>query len=132
VKLFTKEWVESMAETLKNDSDFQKKAEGFDSKFQFVALSDPGAKVKEERACGINLPQCNEVWTVKRPDGEVDVILEGKYGNMAKVMLGQTNLLAAIAVRSVRLKKGSAARLTTYLGAVNIFIDDSKKIGSEA
>jgi len=58
--------------------------------------------------------------------------LEGKYGNMAKVMLGQTNLLAAIAVRSVRLKKGSAARLTTYLGAVNIFIDDSKKIGSEA
>jgi len=52
VKLFTKEWVESMAETLKNDSDFQKKAEGFDSKFQFVALSDPESTCRNVMKCG--------------------------------------------------------------------------------
>ncbi|KJS01640.1 MAG: hypothetical protein VR68_04560 [Peptococcaceae bacterium BRH_c4a] len=128
MKLFSREWADTMAETLKASPDFQEKAAGFDSKFQFIALPDSGAGVSEERACGINLPQCDEVWSGKRPDGEVDVILEGKYGNMAKIMAGQTNLLAALAMRSVRLKKGSAGKLTTYLGAVNIFIENSKKL----
>jgi putative sterol carrier protein len=118
-----------MAEALKGDAEFQQRAAGFDSKFQFISLPDSGAGVSEERACGLNLPQCDEVWLGKRSEGEVDIILEGKYGIMAKIFSsGKTNLLAALAMRSVRLRKGSAAKLTTYLGAVNRFIENSKKI----
>lgn len=131
MKAFTQEWVSKMSEALRNDPVFQKNAVGFDSRFQFVALPDPSAGLNEERVCGMNLPQLDDEWTEKRPDGEVDVILEGKYGNLCKVMTGQVNLLASLAIRNVKLKKGSAAKLTTYIGAVNIFVETSQKIGTE-
>lgn len=131
MKAFTQEWVSKMSETLRNDPVFQKSAVGFDSKFQFVALPDSSAGLNEERVCGMNIPQFDDEWIEKRPDGEVDVILEGKYGNMCKVMTGQANLLASLATRNVKLKKGSAAKLTTYIGAVNVFVETSQKIGTE-
>lgn len=131
MKAFTQEWISKMSEALRNDPVFQKSAVGFDSRFQFVALPDPAAGLNEERVCGINLPQLDDEWTEKRPDAEVDVILEGKYGNLCKIMTGQVNLLASLATRNVKLKKGSAAKLTTYIGAVNIFVETSQKIGTE-
>lgn len=132
MQVFTQEWVTKMVETLRDDPVFQKIAAGFDSKFQFVALPDSSAGLDEELVCGMSIPQFDDVWTEKRPDEDVDVILEGKYGIMCKIMTGQSSLLGSLAMRSVKLKKGSAAKLTTYIGAVNTFTETSQKIGAEA
>ena len=43
--VFTKEWIDALAEALKADETYQKKAKGFDSSYQFIVEPVP------EREC---------------------------------------------------------------------------------
>ncbi len=128
MKIMSPEWVNALAEKLKSDEEFQQKGKGFDSKFQFAALADPKAGANEAIYVGVNLPQADEVWFEKKPDNEVDIILEGKYGEFVNVLKGKANLLMSVTMGKLRLKKGEASKLTSYMGAVNRFIELAKSI----
>lgn len=128
MKMFSKEWVEAFNEKLKNDDDFQEKADGFDSKFQFVVEPDPKAGVSENLSFGLNLPPCDEFWCGVRPESDLDIILQGKFGNMQSVMSGKTGLIVALATGKVKLKKGSQTKLVGYMGAVNRFIEIARGV----
>jgi len=128
MKPFSQEWISALAEKLKNDSDFQEKAKGFDSRFQFSILQDPKANVKEAFACGINLPQSDETWIEKKKDEEVDINLEGKYSDFVEVVKGKAKLELYLTAGKIRLKKGDMGKLLSYLGGVNRFIEVAKSI----
>jgi putative sterol carrier protein len=128
MKMFSREWVEVFNEKLKSDDDFQEKGVGFDSKFQFVVEADPKAGVSENLSFGLNLPSCDEYWCEVRPESEVDIILQGKYGNLQSIMMCKTGLIVALATGKVKLKKGSQTKLVGYMGAVNRFLEVARGI----
>ncbi|MFZ5632958.1 MAG: hypothetical protein ACOY40_08935 [Bacillota bacterium] len=128
MNIFSKEWIEVFNEKLKKDDDFQEKAQGFDSKFQFVIEPDLSAGVSENLSFGINLPQCDEVWYGIKPEKEVDIILQGKYGNLQSVIFGKTMLLVALASGKLKLKKGGQAKLVAYMGAINRFLEVARGV----
>lgn len=130
MKPFSQEWISALAEKLKNDGDFQEKAEGFDSRFQFSILQDPKANVKEAFACGINLPQSDETWFERKADNEVDIILEGKYSDLVDVVKGKARLEIYLTAGKLRLKKGNIGKLLSYLGGVNRFVEVAKIIST--
>ncbi|BBO67985.1 hypothetical protein DSCA_19150 [Desulfosarcina alkanivorans] len=123
MQLFTEEWLEAVVEALKKNEDFQKKAEGFDSNFHFRVLKDRKAKLKKDIAFGMWLPTAEPSWFGTKPDDEVDIILEGKAGTYESVFSGKKNVVAALTMGALKLKKGSLAKLTGNLGAVGKFIE---------
>jgi len=128
MKMFSREWVEVFNEKLKNDDDFQEKASGFDSKFQFVVEPDPKAGVSENLSFCLNLPPCDEFWCGVRPVSDVDIILQGKYGSLQNIIMGKTGLIVALATGKVKLKKGSQTKLVGYMGAINRFLEIARGV----
>ncbi|MBL0713321.1 MAG: hypothetical protein JJV98_06430 [Desulfosarcina sp.] len=123
MQLFSEEWLDAVVEALKKNEDFQKKAEGFDSNFHFRVLKDRKAKLKKDTSFGMWLPTADPFWFGNKPNEEVDIILEGKGGTFADVFSGKRNVVAALTMGSMKLKKGSLTKLTGNLGAVSKFIE---------
>ena len=122
MKMFTEEWLNAVVEKLKNSEEFQKKGKGFDSNFHFKVLKDRKAKVSADTAFGMWFPTCDPCWFGKKADDEVDIILEAKAGVLAEVLNGKRNVVMALTMGTVKLKKGQLTKLTGNLGAVNSFI----------
>ena len=122
MKMFTEEWLNAVVEKLKNSEEFQKKGKGFDSNFQFKVLKDRKAKINNDKAFGIWFPTCDPFWYGKKADDEVDIILEAKAGVLAEVLNGKRNVVMALTMGTIKLKKGQLTKLTGNLGAVNSFI----------
>jgi len=120
---FTEEWVGAVVEALKNNEDFQNKGAGFDSNIHFRVLKDRKAKLKKDTAFGMWLPTAEPSWFGSKPDEEVDIILEGKAGTYQAVFNGKRNIVAALTIGALKLKKGSLSKLTGNLGAVSKFIE---------
>ncbi len=129
MKMFSEEWFNAVVEKLKNSEEFQKKGKGFDSNFHFKVLKDRKAKLSADMAFGMWFPTCDPCWFGKKPDDEVDIILEAKAGVLAEVLKGNRNVVMALTMGTVKLKKGQLTKLTGNLGAVNTFI---KVAGSAA
>jgi len=127
MKMFSKEWVNALVENLKKNEDFQKKGKGFDSNFQFKVLKDSKANVTNDIGIGMWFPTCDPFWYGTKPDTEVDIILEAKAGIFAEVFSGKRNVVMALTMGTIKLKKGQLTKLTGNLGAVNQFI----KVASE-
>jgi len=125
---FTKEWIEILAEKLKWDEKFQRKAKGFDSFFQFVIDADPANGVAGQRACGLYLPDCNEVWGDIREN--TDYSLSGPYKIFHAALTGKTGAVKAITSRKVKVK-GKLARLLKYTGAINRMVEVIGEMDSE-
>ncbi len=123
MKLFTEEWFNAAVEKLTNDDDFQKKGVGFDSNLHFKVLKDRKAKLSKDVEFGLWVPQCDKKWFGKKDPDEVDIILEGKGGTLESVFSGKKNVVMALTMGAIKLKKGSLAKLTGNLGAVNRFIE---------
>ncbi|HBN26955.1 MAG TPA: hypothetical protein DD405_05760 [Desulfobacteraceae bacterium] len=123
MKLFTEEWFNAAVEKLTNDADFQKKGVGFDSNLHFKVLKDRKAKLSKDVEFGLWVPQCDKKWFGKKDPDEVDIIFEGKGGTLESVFSGKKNVVMALTMGSIKLKKGSLAKLTGNLGAVNRFIE---------
>jgi putative sterol carrier protein len=117
---FTKEWVDALAEALKRDQVYQEKAKGFDSSYQFVVEPVPERGVTERRACGLNLPQCDETWEGERPDS--DYVMTASYDVFHKIMTGQIGATWAMTTRKAKLK-GNMAKLLRYTGAINRYVE---------
>jgi putative sterol carrier protein len=122
MKLFSEEWVNTLVENLKNSEDFQKKGKGFDSNFQFKLLKDSKANVTNDIGFGMWFPTCDPFWYGTKADMEVDIILEAKAGIFAEVFSGKRNVVMALTMGTLRLKKGQLTKLTANLGAVNQFV----------
>jgi putative sterol carrier protein len=117
---FTREWIEALAEKLRNNTEYQKAAEGFDSLFQFVVAPTPDKEVTEHHAVGLKAPQCDEVWEGVRDDA--DYTLSGPYNVFYDVIHGKIGATRAIAMRKLRVK-GNLANLLKYKRAIDLFVE---------
>ncbi len=122
MQIFSEEWFNKMIEKLKADEEFQKKGKGFDSFFQFKVLKDPKLKINKDIGFGMWFPSCEPCWYGVRPDAENDIILEAKAGLLAEILKGKKNVVMALTMGTLKLKKGQVTKLTGNLGAVNRFI----------
>jgi hypothetical protein len=123
MKMFSEEWFNAVVAALKGDDEFQQKAEGFDSNLHLKVLKDPKGGAERDMAFGMWLPSAEPNWYGPKPDEEVDIILEGKGGKFKEVFTGKKNVVMALTMGSLKLKKGSIAKLTGNLGAVSRFIE---------
>jgi hypothetical protein len=122
MKMFSEEWVNALVVNLKNNEDFQKKGLGFDSNFQFKVLKDSKANLSNDIGFGMWFPTCEPFWFGTKADQDMDIILEGKAGVYAEVFSGKRNVVMALTMGTIKLKKGQLTKLTGNLGAVNQFI----------
>ncbi len=125
---FTQEWIDAVAEVLRNDETYQRKAKGFDSSFQFVVKADPKKGVAEDRACGLNLPACDKAW-IGAHDAP-DYTMTGSYGVFHGIVTGKTGAVMAITTRKVKVQ-GNLAKLLKYTGATNRFVEVLREVGTE-
>ena len=125
---FTKEWIDGVAAILKNDEVYQQKAEGFNSSFQFIVKASPKQGVLEQRTCGINLPQCDEIWEGIHED--TDYLMSGPYKTFHSVLKGEMGAIMAITTRKVKIQ-GNLARLLKFTGAINRFVEALGEIDCE-
>jgi putative sterol carrier protein len=128
MKMFSEEWVNALVENLKNSEDFQKKGKGFDSNFQFKVLKDSKGNITNDMGFGMWFPTCDPCWYGTKADQEVDVILEAKAGVFAEVFSGKRNVVMALTMGTLKLKKGQLTKLTGNLGAVNEFVKVAGKV----
>ncbi len=118
--VFTKEWIDALAKALKNDEVYQQKAKGFDSTYQFIIEPVPEKGVTAQRACGLNLPQCDETWEGIRPD--TDFVMTASYEVFHQIMTGKMGATWAITTRKAKVK-GNLAKLLKYTGAINRYVE---------
>ncbi len=123
MKMFTEEWANSLAEKLKVDSTFQNKAQTFDSNLHFHVLKDPKAGVSENVGFGMWVPTVDNYWYGVKAMDEVDIFLEAKASVFQAVFEGKKNVVLALTMGAIKLKKGMLTKLTGNLGAVNRFIE---------
>lgn len=126
--VFTKEWIDALAEALKEDDVYQKKAEGFDSSYQFVVQPSPKRGVTESRACGLNLPQCDEAWEGIRQG--TDYTMTAPYDVFHSVFVGKASAVKVIATRKAKVK-GNLAKLLKFTGAINRFVEVMQGLPNE-
>ena len=122
MNIFSEEWVNALVEKLKKSEEFQQKGKGFDSNFQFKVLKDLKARINTDTAFGMWFPTCDPFWYGKKADEEVDIMLEAKAGIFTDVFNGKKNVVMALTMGTIKLKKGQLTKLTGNLGAVNQFI----------
>ncbi|UCF83572.1 MAG: SCP2 sterol-binding domain-containing protein [Desulfobacteraceae bacterium] len=125
---FTKEWISALAEALKRDEEYQHKAKGFDSSFQFVAEPVPEKGVPDQRACGLNLPQCDDNWEGIRSG--TDYMMSGPYEIFHKIIKKKMSAVMAITTGKVKVK-GNLGKLLKYIGATNRFVQVLGQIETE-
>lgn len=118
--VFTKEWIDKLAEALKRDEIYQTKAKGFDSSYQFIVEPVPEKGVTEQRACGLNLPQCDETWEGIRSN--TDYVMTASYEIFYDIMTGKIGATWAITTRKAKVK-GNLAKLLKYTGAINRYVE---------
>ncbi len=128
MKMFTEEWFNTLVGKLEKDADFQKKGKGFDSMLMFKVLKDRKAKISTDKTFGVWVPNCDPFWYGDKPVDEVDIILEAKAGIFASVFEGKKNVVMALSMGAIKLRKGSLSKLTGNLGAVNRFVEIAKGI----
>lgn len=129
MQMFSDEWVRTLGERLKSDAEFQKKGEGFDSHFHFRVLKDPSGGLSKDVEFGMWFPTCEPLWLGPKPDGELDIILEAKAGVYSQVFKGKKNVVMALTMGAIKIKKGSLSKLTGNLGTVNRFIEVAGAVG---
>jgi hypothetical protein len=123
MKMFSAEWAQTLADTLKVDEAFQRKAQNFDSNLHFHVLKDPKAGLEEDVSFGMWVPSIDSFWYGPKKAGEVDIFLEGKAGVYEAVFKGKKNVVIALTMGAIKLKKGQVTKLTGNLGAVSRFIE---------
>lgn len=120
MKAFSKEWIEALAEKLKNDKVYQESAEGFDAVFQFIVEPEPDKGITETKEVGIELPDCDKTWVGVRDDA--NYTMSGRYGVYYEVMHGKMGATRAITMRKLKVK-GNLANLLKYKKAIDRYVE---------
>lgn len=128
MQFLSREWVETLAERLKEDPIYQKKAKGFDSYYQIIATPMPEKGVTEQRACGLFLPLAHETWEGVREDA--DYTMTAPYEVYHKIFSGE--LGAVLALTSGKAKvKGNFPKMLRFTGGTNMFVNIMKKLPTD-
>jgi putative sterol carrier protein len=125
MRFLSKEWVDHLAEQLKQDEKYQKKAKGFNSYYQIVAEADPAKGVTEQRSAGLLLPQATETWEGIRED--VDYTMTAPYEVFYKIFTGQLGAILAITSGKAKIT-GNYAKMMRYTAGANMFVQNMKKM----
>ena len=128
VLAFTKEWIDGVAQILRNDELYQQKAKGFDSSFQIVVKASPKEGVPQGKSIGLNLPACDETWEGVRPNA--DYVMTGPYKILHAILNGKMGATMAITTRKVKIQ-GNLAKLLKYTGAINRFVEALGELETE-
>ncbi|MBU1671240.1 MAG: SCP2 sterol-binding domain-containing protein [Actinobacteria bacterium] len=128
MKAFSREWIDTLAEKLKNDEEYQKAAVGFDAVFQFIVEPEPDRGIAERREVGIVLPTCDETWEGLRDDA--NYVMSGRYGVYVDVLTGAMGATKAITMRKLKVK-GNLANLLKYKRAIDRYVEVLGEVESE-
>ena len=128
MKFMTKEWVDVLAEQLKLDDKYQKKAKGFDSYYQIIATPSPEKGVTEQKACGLFLPTATETWEGIRDDA--DYTMTAPYEVYYKIFTGELGAMLAITSGKAKIK-GNFPKMLKYTGGTNMFVGIMKKMETD-
>ena len=128
MKFLSKEWVESLAEQLRRDEKYQKKAKGFDSYYQLIAEPSPEKGVAERKAAGLLLPQATETWEGVRD--KVDYTMTASYEVFHKIFSGELGAILAITSGKAKVT-GNYAKMMRYTAGANMFVQNMKKLPTE-
>ncbi len=125
---FSKEWIEALADRLKDDNEYQKAAVGFDAVFQFVVEPEPDKGITEKKEIGIVLPACEETWVGVRDDA--NYVMSGKYGVYVDVLDGKMGATKAITMRKLKVK-GNLANLLKFKRAIDRYVEVLGEVSAE-
>jgi hypothetical protein len=128
MKVFSKEWIDTLAETLATDEEYQKAAVGFDAIFQFIVEPEPDRGIPERKEVGIVLPACDETWEGLRDDA--NYTMSGKYGVYVDVLTGKTGATKAITMRKLKVK-GNLANLLKHKRAIDRYVEVLGEVTAE-
>jgi putative sterol carrier protein len=112
MKVFTEEWWRVVAGQFKDNEEFQKKAAELEGNFHFRVLKDPKINFNEDTELGVRIPGGEPCWVGPKPVEELDFIIEAKAGNFLEVISGKKNVVIALTMGNLKLKKGGLAKLT--------------------
>ena len=115
----TKKWIDKVAIELKKDTEFQQKAKGLDSNFQFILDPMPDKDITEKKACGLQIPFCDKTW--EGISTENDILIQSSYETFYKVLNNKLMPIAAILSRKIKVK-GNPLKLLRYNKAINRFM----------
>ena len=119
MKAYSEEHLNTCAEILKNDAEYQKKAKGYDSYFQIIVTPEPDKGVTETYGLGYYLPDFHDIWMGVREDA--DITLTAPYSIHHQILLGKLNAVKAIMTRKAKIK-GPMAKVLKYNSATNHFV----------
>jgi putative sterol carrier protein len=125
---FSKEWIDALAEKLKNDQAYQEAAVGFNAIFQFIVEPEPDKGIPERKEVGVKLPECDETWEGIRDDA--NYIMSGKYGVYVDVLTGKIGATKAITMRKLKVK-GNLANLLKFKRAIDRYVEVLGEVPSD-
>lgn len=125
---FSREWIEALADKLKEDEEYQKAAVGFDAVFQFIVEPEPEKGITEKKEIGIVLPTCDDTWEGLRDSA--NYIMSGKYGVYVDVLEGRMGATKAITMRKLKVK-GNLANLLKYKRAIDRYVEVLGEVPAE-
>jgi putative sterol carrier protein len=128
MRFLSKEWVDHLAEQLKQDEKYQKKTKGFDSYYQLIAEPNPARGITERRAAGLLLPQATETWEGIREN--VDYTMTAPYEIFYKIFTGQLGAILAITSGKAKVT-GNYAKMMRYTAGANMFVQNMKKMPTD-
>lgn len=128
MQFLSQEWVDHLAEQLKQDEKYQKKAKGFDSYYQIIAEPDPVRGITEQRAAGLLLPQATETWVGIRD--KVDYTMTAPYEIFYKIFTGQLGPILAITSGKAKIA-GNYAKMMRFTAGANMFVQNMKMMPTE-
>lgn len=123
MKVFSEEWWNAVAEKMKNDEELHMKAEDLEGNFHFRVLKDPKINHDVDAECGVKIPFAESHWYGPKPADELDYIIEAKGGNFLDVITGKKNVVVALTMGTLKIKKGALSKLTGNLGGVLRLLD---------
>ncbi|MBC2715998.1 MAG: hypothetical protein HF978_11880 [Desulfobacteraceae bacterium] len=126
--VFTKEWIEALAASLRENEKYQKSAKGFNSTFQFVVESVPKKGVTKTKSCGLKTPECEETWEGIKTGA--DFTMTASYETYYKICTGKMNAIVAMTTRKAKVK-GNMVKLLKYTSATNNFVEAIQQLPNE-
>ncbi len=128
MKAFSREWIDTLAEMLAVDEEYQQAARGFNAMFQFIVEPEPEKGITERYEVGIRLPECDLTWEGVRDDA--NYVMSGKYGAYVEVLTGRMGATKAITMRRLKVK-GNLANLLKFKRAIDRYVEVLGQVDSE-
>lgn len=120
MKLFEEDWVREVAHRVANDPTFQKRAKGFNVRYQYVVKASPQAGVTQDYMFGFKFPEATEMWMGQRE--KTEFVMTVSYQVFHDILAGKSNAIIALTTRRAFIS-GSLPTLLRYTSAINRIVE---------